>query len=83
MLTLTDASYCEPALRNNIIMNKSFNLFLSFFIFYRAFYSVLLGYCGYFAFFFMVTSLPETLEIAESHFDDLLVTLKNNDFDHI
>ena len=42
---------------------------------YRSFYSVLLGYCGYYAFFYMATSLPDSLETAESDFDNLLVTM--------
>lgn len=42
---------------------------------YRSFYSVLLGYCCYYSFFFMVTELPDNLETATSHFDDLLVII--------
>ena len=44
---------------------------------YSAFYSVLLGYCCYYSFFFMATELPDNLETAELHFDDLLVIKKS------
>ena len=42
-------------------------------MFFRSFYSVLLGYCAYYSFFFLVKELPNQLEIAEGHFDDLIV----------
>ena len=44
---------------------------------FRSFYSVLLGYCAYYAFFFLVKELPDQLEIAEGHFDDLIVCYVN------
>ena len=41
----------------------------------RSYYSVLLGYCVYYVIFFLVKDLPESLELAEEHFDNLQVSV--------
>ena len=35
---------------------------------------MLLGYCAYYSVFFIAKELPNQLEIAEGHFDDLIVS---------
>ena len=55
--------------------NKSLHINSCFFPHHRSYYSVLLGYCVYYVFLFMVKDLPESLESAEDHFDDLQVTV--------
>ena len=55
--------------------NKSLHISSFLFLHHRSYYSVLLGYCVYYVIFFMAKELPESLEEAEGHFDDLQVTL--------